>query len=72
MIPTEFWRWRIRDERRPGRTTVTRWLMTAEDALARYPTAERHPGSMEVRNLPETDEEVRRNLTSAMFNDAPR
>lgn len=46
--------------------------MDAETALERYPTAERHPGSMEMRNLPETDEEVRRNLTSAMFNNAPR
>ncbi|MBY0469275.1 MAG: hypothetical protein K2Q07_09890 [Burkholderiaceae bacterium] len=67
MKPVEYWRWRIPDERRPGRTTVTSWLMSAETALARYPTAERVPGSMEIRQLPESDEDIARNLTSAMF-----
>jgi hypothetical protein len=42
--------------------------MDAETALERYPTAVRHPGSLEMRDLPETDEEIARNLTSAMFN----
>ena len=46
---------------------MTSWLMTAEAALQAYPTAVRHPGSMEIRQVPETEADIARNLTSAMF-----
>ena len=41
------WRWRITDDR--GRRISTRHLMTEADALATDPTAERIPGTEEVR-----------------------
>ncbi len=58
MKPTEFWLWRIRDERN-GKFYKTRHRMTEADALARHPEAVRVEGSLEVRDLPETEEELR-------------
>jgi hypothetical protein len=43
------YRWRVPDERKPGRTRVTRWAMTEAEALERYPGAEKVDGSLEVR-----------------------
>lgn len=68
MKPTEYWRWKIPDERKPGRTIVTSWKMTEADALARYPTAVREAGTMEVRHLPETDAEIAAKMTGAFRN----
>jgi hypothetical protein len=55
--PTEFWRWIVNSESPPGKRIKTRHLMTREQALARDPTAEPVPGSMEMRDLPETEDE---------------
>lgn len=56
MTPTEFWRWTIPDERRKSGRRALGWHMTAAEAAA-YPGAERVPGSMEVRHLPESADE---------------
>lgn len=54
---TEFWRWEVWSETGPRKRIKTRHLMTEAQALERDPTAVRVPGTMELRNLPETDEE---------------
>ena len=53
--PTEFHRWFITDE--TGRRRKTTYRMTREDALQRFPGAEPVPGTVEIRNLPDTDDE---------------
>jgi hypothetical protein len=50
-VPTNFYRWNIVDEV-TGKTSLTRWLMTAEDAATRYPGAVPDLRSLEIRNLP--------------------
>lgn len=62
MITAHFWRWRVPDERKPGRTCVTRWTMTEAEALARWPDAVR-VGDPDVRQLPESDDELLVNAT---------
>ena len=44
------YRWFITDDR--GRRRPTRYLMSEADALVTDPTAERVPGSMEIRQRP--------------------
>jgi hypothetical protein len=55
---TEFWRWEVWSETGPRKRIKTRHLMTEAVALARDPTATRVLGTMEVRELPETDAEL--------------
>lgn len=62
MKQVEFWRWEIWAELGPRRRIKTRHHMRREDALATDPTATPIPGTMILRDLPETDEEV--NLVS--------
>ncbi|CAM5795698.1 hypothetical protein [Rhizobacter fulvus] len=64
MKPTEFHLWMIRDER-TGKLRKTRYLMTAATALQRHPEASTVPGTCEVRDLPENDDEMRANTTSS-------
>ncbi len=64
MKPTPFYRWMIRDER-TGKMRRTRYLMDEETALHRHPEAVQVPGVVEVRNLPENDDEMRANTCSA-------
>lgn len=53
MKPTEFYRWTVPDpSRRSGRRTLG-WEMTEAEAQD-YPGAERVPGSMQIRPLPES------------------
>jgi hypothetical protein len=63
MKRTEFWKWMTWNEVK-GKMTKTNYLMTEEDALARHPEAVKVPGSCEVRDLPETDEEKAANWPS--------
>lgn len=58
MKPTEFWKWNIPHPHKPGKTIVTRWAMTETDALRQHPTATKVPGTMEMRELPETEDEA--------------
>lgn len=58
MKTVELWRWRVADPVRPGRTYVTRYVMTEEQALAKCPTAERVPGSLERRQVADSDIEI--------------
>jgi hypothetical protein len=46
--PLILWRWWITDER-TGKRRLTKWHMTEQDALERYPDAEREPSSREER-----------------------
>lgn len=56
MKQVEYWRWWITDEV-SGKRRKTRWRMTEQDATA-HPGAERVAGSLEIRNCPETPEEM--------------
>jgi hypothetical protein len=56
MTPTEFWRWTVPDPRRKSGRRTLGWSMTAAEA-ADYPGAERVPGTMEVRQLPDSSAE---------------
>lgn len=58
--PTEFHRWFILSETQPGRRIKSTWHMTREQAMERDPTATPIPGTMEVRDLPESLEETLR------------
>jgi hypothetical protein len=66
MKPTEFWRWTVPHAHKPGKTSTTRWRMTESDALAQYPTATKVPGSMEIRQVPETEAEGLSQSTTAL------
>ena len=57
MKKVEYWYWRMRSETAPHKITTTRWRMPEAEALERDPNAVRVPGTLEVRELPETDEE---------------
>lgn len=48
--------WRVPDPLRPGRTRVTRYRLSRDDALAQWPSAV-EAGGHEVRDIPETQEE---------------
>jgi hypothetical protein len=55
VIPTEFWLWWITDEF--GDRRMTTYRMSREVALQRYPGARAVPGTVEIRNLPDSDGE---------------
>jgi len=58
MKTVEMWRWWVASETPPGKRIKTRHHMSREDALKRDPTAEPVPGTMELREIAETPEEV--------------
>jgi hypothetical protein len=47
-----FYRWRVPDERRPGKFTTTRHRLTVEEAHARHPGAQPE-GEPELRKVPD-------------------
>ena len=51
MKQVEYWRWRYRDPQ-TGRVCRTMFQLTAEEA-AKYPEAERIPGSMLLKDVDE-------------------
>ena len=55
LIPIEFLLWWITDEF--GQRCKTTYRMSRQVALFRYPGARAVPGSVEIRNLPDTDDE---------------
>lgn len=55
MKQVETWTWKMRCET-TGKVVRARWKMTAEEALARDPAAERLPGTMEMRTIYEPGE----------------
>ncbi|MBS1179328.1 MAG: hypothetical protein H6R06_3740 [Proteobacteria bacterium] len=57
MKKVEYWFWRIGSETAPHKIITTRWSIPKAEALERDPNAVRVPGTLEVRELPETDEE---------------
>ena len=50
MKKVEYWRWRYRDPA-TGRIRRTTFQMSAEEALAKYPGAERIEGTMLLREV---------------------
>jgi hypothetical protein len=60
MRKVEYWLWIVDSETPPGKRIKTRYRMTEADALARDPTSVKVPGSCEIREIPETDEEFAR------------
>jgi hypothetical protein len=56
--PTEFFKWWVPDERRPGKLRLTTYRMTREQAAERFPGAEPDLRTLEVRNLPEPGDEM--------------
>lgn len=57
MKEVAFWFWYINSEAKPGKKRKTTWRMTEETALERHPEAVRVPGSKEIRQLPDTEQE---------------
>lgn len=53
MPTVEFWRWEITDPV-TGKRSKTRYRMREADALATDATATKVPGSLELRELPES------------------
>jgi hypothetical protein len=52
MKKVEYWRWRYRDPA-TGRMRRTTFQMTADEALAKHPDAERIAGTMLLREVDE-------------------
>jgi hypothetical protein len=52
MKPVEFWKWHLHGSRKP-----TTWRMREEEAREHDPDAQRVPGTMELRNVPESPDE---------------
>jgi len=63
MKRVEFWKWMTWNNQRT-KMTRTRYVMTEEEALRRHGEAIRVEGTCEVRELPETAEELRAETTS--------
>jgi len=61
----ELWRWRLRDD--IGRLHTTRYAMSETDAMEMDPLAERLPWSLEVRMVPENEDEHQALATSAFL-----
>jgi hypothetical protein len=59
--PTEFFKWWVPDERRPGKLRLTTYRMTREQAAERFPSAEPDLRTLEVRNLPDSGDELSSN-----------
>ena len=53
--PTEFWLWWIRDEF--GERRMIMYRMSRQVALERYPYAQPVPGTLQIRNRPDVDDE---------------
>jgi len=60
----ELWRWRYFDPVRK-RNVATRFVLSEADAAQQFPGAMKADGSLEVREVPETDEESVAASTSA-------
>ena len=56
MKEVEFWRWYMWNNQRTKKV-ATKYRMDAETALAQDPEAERVPGSVEGRMVPESNAE---------------
>jgi hypothetical protein len=66
----ELWRWRHFDPVRK-RMVTTRFVLSEADAALQYPEgAEKVAGSLDVRQVPETDEE-REAMSSSAFQRGP-
>jgi hypothetical protein len=66
MKTVEFWLWLIPTPSLRGMKTVkTRYRMDEATALEHHPEAMKAPGSMERRNVPDTDADLQANFTSA-------
>ncbi len=63
MRQQEYWRWYMRSETH-HKVLPTRFHLTEAEALAIDPKAERVPGSLELRQVPETADEIDRLRTS--------
>lgn len=62
MKTVEFHRYRVTER---GRQHTTRYILTAEDAAARYPEGAVPIASTKVvREMPETEDEVRRSMVN--------
>ena len=71
MKRVELWRWRYYDPVRK-RKIVTRFVLSEADAAVQYPQgAEKVENSLEVRMVPETDEERAAGSTSAWQRRSP-
>jgi hypothetical protein len=56
--PTEFFKFWVPNERRPGKLRLTTYRMTREQAEERFPGAEPDLRTLEVRNLPEPGDDM--------------
>lgn len=69
MKPTEFWSWSLKRESGRGRY-VMKGKYRPDEAMRYWPDRDPQqvPGSMEIRNLPESPEEVLMNMPGAWRN----
>jgi hypothetical protein len=63
MKTVEYWRWMTWNNQRT-KLTPTRHSMSEETALARHPEAVRVPGTMELREVCTTEEDMLRQLNT--------
>ncbi|MEY5098897.1 MAG: hypothetical protein RJA36_1616 [Pseudomonadota bacterium] len=59
MKQQEYWRWNLMSETH-RKVMPTRYHLTEAEALLIDPKAERVPGTMELRTVPETPDEAER------------
>src|SRR5262249_40644090 len=62
MKQVEFFRWWIPDDREPSKLRRTNYVMTRKQAAERFPGARPDEATREVRLLPETPDEIGRNM----------
>jgi hypothetical protein len=66
MKKVQYWYWLIPTPSRGGMKMVkTRYRMDVATALQNHPGVVRAPGTMELRSIPDTDDDMRANFTSA-------
>jgi len=66
MKSVEYWYWLIASPSPRGEKMVrTRYRMDEATALAAHRGAVKAPGTMELRNVPDTDADMQANFTSA-------
>jgi len=71
MKRLELWRWRYLDPVRK-RIVTTRFVLSEADAAVQYPDgATKVDGSLEVREVPETDAEFAAGSTGAFLRGSP-
>jgi hypothetical protein len=66
MKTVEYWHWLIPTQTQHGTKMVkTRYRMDEATAIEVHPGSKKAPGTLELRNVPDTDADLQENFTSA-------